>query len=360
MNLDVLIPGLMPLLIGESEGLRCESLAILLAKGRSCSLNVPQHRAADPKAAAVNHSAASTLASYLACQFVDLPLAQWAAQADGFDTRGLSPGQLWCADPVHLFPDRDRLLLFDAHSLELDDEEAQGLLAQLNSQGEEWGWHWFAAHADRWYLRCESPLDIRTHALEEVVARPVDDYLPQGEDASLLAARLTELQMGLYTNPHNQQRDMSGQHTVNSVWLWGGEASSHAAERFVPDIVPDRVYCGDAPVLGWARQAGIDTSPVPPGAASLFGGAGKAARSDRIMLVLESMQTAASYGDVMMWQTAFESLCADWLKPILDALRAGQIRHLRMFGGDGCVVNVTGRDLYRFWRRVGPLQASKI
>ncbi len=349
MTLDLLIPGLLPVLFD----VECPALAMLLGRAT--------HRPVSGSAPASAATTVSAFAQYLQQSVAELPLATWSAWGDGYrdEVTNLTDGCLWRGDPVHLFPDRDRLLLFDGSSLNLQMQESEQLLKHLNAETADWGWHWFASSPARWYLRCDTSLQLLTSALEQVVARPVDDFLPTGKDAGLLATRLTELQMSLYTCAENQRRELRGQHSINSLWLWGAgdlgtgvEAKAGASKAEVVEV--EYVYTEDASILGWAMKAGVDAAPVPKHAAVLL----SESNQSQSLLVLDNLEVAASYGDVMAWMQAFDGLCKDWLTPLWEAVGRSDVDKIRLWPGDGQVYEVLRKDVWRIWRRPQSLQAN--
>ena len=84
------------------------------------------------------------------------------------------------ADPVHLQADRDRLILVDAAALDLTQDEANRLAAELQEPYRADGWLLKAPRPERWYLKPPTAPQITTTALPDVVARNIQQYLPRG------------------------------------------------------------------------------------------------------------------------------------------------------------------------------------
>lgn len=230
------------------------------------------------------------------------------------------------ADPVHLQPARDDLVVTPAD--DLTAAEAQSLAAPL------------AAHllADdlvlrsgaptEWFVALKAPARLRTVPLAAVHGRPMGNHLPQGEDARVWLARLTELQMLLHDHPCNAARERDGKAPVNGLWLWGeGMLPARPSPAF------DAVCGEDALSRGLARAAGLAAHPVPAGFADL-------PRAARVLVVLHASSDA-------------HRLDACWIAPLMRALRAATVRSATiMLGGmpTRCW-RARPRHHWRFWRR---------
>lgn len=151
----------------------------------------------------------------------DLPSAALACLADS----GQPPaGVVYHATPVHLRPDQDRLLLFDAPSADLDEAEAAAFVQAFNAHFAADGWRLSAPVAGRWYLHVDTLPALRTHPLGEAIGRNIDLFLPEGPDARAWRQRLNEVQMLFHGLAVNQQRQARGCLPVSGLWLHGGGA----------------------------------------------------------------------------------------------------------------------------------------
>lgn len=144
-----------------------------------------------------------------------LPLAARQAAALGLDA-----SQPWgLLTPVHLHVGTDQVSLTAPWALQLDDAASRGLLDAVRPLFESEGFtlhptgplQWLASH----------PLfdGLATAALDRVVGRNIDRWLPGHGDARLIRRLQNEVQMLLYTHPLNDAREAAGLPTVNSVWL---------------------------------------------------------------------------------------------------------------------------------------------
>jgi hypothetical protein len=168
-----------------------------------------------------------------------LPLAAWAAQADG-----LSPAaQLgWgLLTPTHWQVGSEQILLLDPAQLHLDEDESRSLLQALRGLFEPEGWmlHWGAPL--RWYATHDSLADLATASLDRAIGRPIDQWLPDRRAGRTVRRLQSEAQMLLHTHPINAAREARGELPVNSFWLSGtGRTQAVAAEATEP-LVDERL-----------------------------------------------------------------------------------------------------------------------
>ncbi len=247
-----------------------------------------------------------------------------------------------CCDPVHLHFARDKLLLADASGLAIRDDEAATLIAGLNATFADIG-RFEAPSADRWYLALADEPRPFFHPLADVNGRPVQLFMPEGEDIARWARLANELEVWLYNHPVNAAREAAGQRSINGVWLWG------AGPRAMPFHAPAAQIQADAPFArGLARRAGIE----PQAADRLRDGTGFA--------IVDSLQRPALHFDGAAWQAALGRLEHDWFAPLLAALKARTIRQLTIDApGDKhhLHLEISAAGLWKFWRQPRPLDA---
>jgi hypothetical protein len=148
-----------------------------------------------------------------------LPLAAWAAHADGLPVQA---GQGWgLMTPTHWQVGSDQIVLLDPAQLRLDEEQSRALWQALQGlfDSEGWALHWGAPL--RWYATHASLAGLATASLERVVGQPIDRWLPDRHAARTLRRLQSEAQMLLYTHPLNAAREARGELAVNSFWLSG-------------------------------------------------------------------------------------------------------------------------------------------
>lgn len=249
----------------------------------------------------------------------DLPTAPLCYLAD---TGERPAGVVYHADPVHLRPDQDRLLLFDAPATNLDAAQSGALIATLNDHLAADGWRLSAPVPGRWYLHLDAPLALRTRPLGHVLGRNVDHFLPVGDDARTVRARLTELQMLLHDHPVNLELEAAGKPAVSGIWLHGGGMLPSAAPR------------------GYALKG--EPTPLLRGLQELAEGpvAGR-------LHWLESARRAVWDADPLAWWQAVAQAEA--------VLRDSLVARTMLYPGDGCTYRWHGFAPWRLWRRRRPL-----
>lgn len=307
----------------------------------SCSLFIPDFRrhfeaAGRPRLPALERMAARgaskrmSPAEFLAPRFGLEPGELKPAPFMYLGDTGTRDGEYrLCADFVHLAPDRDQLVLMPATLLDARREEFESLAAGFDALYGMEGWNLEVTPSGRAYLRAPRPLDLATWEPEAVAGSAVLDYMPTGEDASLLRQLMNESQMLFHTDPVNQAREEAGRPLINSLWIWGGGVVPHKS-----GVSPERVF-SDLPLVrglaAWAdKEAEIPNRNIRWEAGDLF---------------------ALGSNDP-------RSLDRDWFGPLLKDLQHGNIKRLHFYlGGLGSFELDTGQS-HRFWRRPRPLTGA--
>jgi hypothetical protein len=270
----------------------------------------------------------------------DPPSAPFSRLADGGDG---SPHAFWLhAEPVHLRPDRDRLLLFDARHLGLERSEVSALVELFNAHFAEDGLYLEAPVDARWYLRAERVPQIRTSALADVVGRSVKRSFLHGEDASSWMRWLNEAQMLFHHSEVNRSRELAGRPTVSGIWPWGGGS--------LPDSMPSprylRVFASHPLAVGLAKAAGVPVMELPVEPRELPG----EAVMGRDLIVWDDLWPPVLDGDAGAWIGELTRLAA-WLEGLVGQLARGNVDELVLHSCDGSGLRVTRAALRRFWRR---------
>lgn len=266
-------------------------------------------------------------------------LADSGAAGDGFLLR---------ADPVHLRPDQSRLLLFEAHSFELSQQEANQLAAAFNELYADRGWMLTAIRPQRWYLSVPQAPLVDTVSPARVAGQDIDACLPQGAAAVEWHAVLNEVQMLFHDHPVNAAREQRGAPVINSLWFWGGGVLPAAVQgEFV------QVFTDQALGMGLAALAAVPRRDLPADAAELL-----AMLVPGVNLVAtDALQWPAQYADVDHWLHGLQQLEQHWFAPLRAALRRGELASLRIYPCNGRSY-LTSRALQRhFWRRRRPFEA---
>ena len=266
----------------------------------------------------------------------------------GSDAFTGSPHPCWLrADPVHLRPDRDRLLLFDASQLQITAAETQALAETLGEFFAEDGITLHTPQPQRWYLRLPNPPTLQTSALERVSGRDILPYMPAGDDGPYWRQRLNEVQMLLYQHPVNERREQRGQATINSLWFWGNGALPVA-----PTARYTQVFSDDPIAQGLARLSATCCDSHLPSPNSLSDGS--AMPGGASLLQYSAVHSAQTLGDAAAWQDALQQLQLTLLDPLMTALEQRHIDTLTLLAANGLQYRASRRTLGRWWRRSRP------
>lgn len=250
-------------------------------------------------------------------------------------------GSYWFrAAPVHLRPDRDRLLLIAGDRLRPRENEAQLLLHEFNALFQEDGLE-LVAQGGEWFLRAPGEPAIQTESLERVSGRYMDEHLPTGPQAWGWIAFLNEAQMLFHSSAVNQEREARGELSINGLWIWGGGHLPRWDGRSPIDVV----YADAAEARGAARLVGIEPLPTV-GRLSQVSAAG-----GPTLVAWPQAQTALLQGDIDQWWRALATFEDAWAEEAIVALRTGRWRAVHLHTGAGRCWRVTAADLRRFWRR---------
>jgi hypothetical protein len=249
----------------------------------------------------------------------DLPMAALSLLADD-----CKPGDAYWlhADPVHLEPQRDQLVLYEGEQLGITRAEADQFVAALNEHFAPTGESFHAMDAARWYVRASKPLEAITQPLAAAAGRNIGKRLPVGYHAPKLNQLMTEVQMLLHAHPANQAREAQGLSTINSVWLWGG---GRLPEVHVQPF--SHVWSSNALATGLARASRTHYSGLPAHARAVIE---EDVASTHTLVVLDMLRGAAARRDDAAWQKALRSLEEKWMGPLAQAYRKGQIERLTL------------------------------
>lgn len=280
----------------------------------------------------------------------DWPVAPIMLQLDG---EGIDIGEAYWlrADPVHLRIENNHILLADNQILNISLKEAQAFTTFINAQLAKDGLMLLPLHADRWYVRVHPSPELNTHLLSEVVGRNINHLLPGGRDGVAWNNRINEIQMLLYDSPLNQAREARGELAINSLWIWGGGMRPESMLAPYPEIWSNHPF-----TQALSKASGAVGCNLPANAGEWLG----EARSSEQMIVLDHLQKYACYKDAYAWRNDLVKLEQEWFVPLLQALKAKQIKRLELTAIDEHAVRrftLTPNSLWKFWATGQPLQS---
>jgi len=272
-----------------------------------------------------------------------LPVAAIAFAGEG----GAREGAWLRADPVHLQPERDRLILSDNYVLQLTPDEADQLVVEIMETYGADGWVLKAARPGRWYLKPPRASRIVTTPLAQVVGRDIHPYLPQGKDGKAWHTVLNEIQILLHTAKVNAAREARGQLPVNSLWFWG----SGRLPTF-PPLDWAHVWSQEPASLALARLSQTPASGVPENFAEW---SRQARAHGKHLVVLDQARAPVSYGEESRWREFIQQFERDWIAPLWQAVKGGAVGRVELYDDTGRGFRLTARYARRWWRRRRPL-----
>ncbi len=309
-------------------------------------LSAPRLRALEALLARADRS---TLAAGLERQLFNLFHVETADDSDlpvAAVTRVLDLGVIdkgwWLrADPVHLTPDRDRLILSGPDKIGLKADEAERLAAEIGESYRAEGWTLKAPKPDRWYLRPPNAPSITTTPLVDAEGRDIGQCLPRGRDGKAWHTVLNEIQILLHTSKVNEARERAGLLPVNSLWFWGGGSLPR-----LPSQSWLSVRAEDPVALSLARLADVPSAPPPESFADFL----RECAGGEQLIVLDAGRAPARDGDASAWTASFEHYERDWFAALLAALRAGRVAAATLIDETGATFSLTSRQARRWWR----------
>jgi hypothetical protein len=274
----------------------------------------------------------------------DLPVAAVTRVLD----LGIVDNGWWLrADPVNLNPQRDQLILSDNHLLDLTQDEANRIAADITELYAPDGWSVKAPRPSRWYIKPARAPKVTTTPLADVVARDIHPYLPRGAEAKAWHTILNETQILLHSSKVNEQRERAGKLPVNSLWFWGGGR--------LPRIQPvgwGGLWSSEPVSLGLARLTETQAHSVPRNFSDWQRQAGAAGAH---LIVLDALRAPLQYRDAEAWAKTMEELERNWFAPLLDALKSRAVESAALLTDTGQSFRLTSRLARRWWRLRKPL-----
>ncbi len=186
----------------------------------------------------------------------------WAASA----AAGAPPGSAWAWITLCHWQSRSaRISMGDPQALGVTATESQLLLHAMQPYFAEDGITLSEHAPGRWLAQGEPFRDLACAALDRVVGRRIDAWMPQ---SPLLLRLQNEMQMLLYTHAVNDCRAEQGLQAINSFWISGAGAlpadfavTPDRGETVMPMALRDAAVRDDGAAWALAWQA-LDAGAV--------------------------------------------------------------------------------------------------
>jgi hypothetical protein len=190
-----------------------------------------------------------------------LPWAARLARADGIDIGAAAWGLL---TPAHWHLAADHVALVDPAELALDEAGSRALLQAVRGLFESEGWRIEWGAPLRWYAAHDTLRDLPCAAIDRVIGRNVDVWMPPDARVAFIRRLQSEVQMLLYNEPVNDERTARRALPVNSFWLSG--CGAQQPEAATPDLQIDNTLREPALAEDWAGWAdawrALDAGPL--------------------------------------------------------------------------------------------------
>ncbi len=235
------------------------------------------------------------------------------------------------ADPVHLAPDRDQLVLLPESLLQVEAGEAAALSASFNALYGPEGWKLEFPKPTRGYLSYAASLSVTTHDPALLAGGPVLDFMPEGTDGLRLKRLMNETQMLFHDHAVNRAREAVGEPLINSLWFWGG------------GVLPPKTGLRPAQI--------ISDLPLVQGL-SLWSGSEPLAPHDIESVTADALVALAGHKPLVLEH--------DWFAPSLARLWKSSLPSLDLYLGGVGAFRVDSAGVRRFWKRgraISALQA---
>lgn len=239
----------------------------------------------------------------------------------------------WRADPVHLAPDRDQLVMLPQAALAPTLVEMRQIAETFNRNYGTEGFGLEISQPQCGYLRVPMEWHCRSWNPQHLAGRALTEFMPAGADENAVRKLMTEIQMLLHLHPVNQAREVAGQPAINSLWLWGGGALPKQVTSS-----PARIVSSLPLVNGLAKLAGRSCEPWPVGLSA------EHVAGDWLM--------ALSFED---FDQDVPRLERELMLPLWRDLRNGGVLQIRFYPGGDYIHELTRRAARRFWRRPRPV-----
>lgn len=299
-------------------------------------------------------SVESTSASYSLCELFgltaskdsDFPIAAISRLTDD----NQHPEGLWLrADPVHVKPDRDGLILIDNQQFTISQHDALALAAGINIILEPYGFELEVPVPYRWYLRIKDELKIRTTPVDSIVGRDILPFMPSGDDRINLIQLMNDIQMTLHDSDINKKREQEKMLPINSLWFWGYGELPRIIDRQWSFIRSDEMLA-----KGLAMVAATPFDDLPDN----YSGINNTDSNYNGLLVINSFQKFSHYHDLEGWLEALMDCETNWFLPLMNALKKREIDQLQI-KTDINTITLDKGSRYKLWKKQKNIYAFK-
>lgn len=246
------------------------------------------------------------------------------------------------ADPVHLRPERDAVVLLDDSAFDLEKHEALILAADLQQVFTSRNIEFEAPTNNRWYIKLEQLPEIKSTPIHEVVGNDIHNNLYVGKDKILWDQLSNEAQMNLHNCPLNSEREQRGEWPVNGVWMWGvGELPVSSGQIW------STVFADEVTTQGLSMLTETPYRDLPDSIDVLVN---QCEEQDNLLVVISFGLRHQQYNNYEGWQDFIAYLEEEWFAGIERLIKQKELDELILFTG-GKRLAVKKSSFQKFWRR---------
>ncbi|MCK4743561.1 MAG: hypothetical protein KAT25_07055 [Sulfuriflexus sp.] len=265
----------------------------------------------------------------------DIPVGAIQAHGGGVTA---SSGYWMCAEPVHLRPDLDHVLLFDRSHLEITRKDLQQFVDELKELIGSAGLDIYLSLDSSIYIRSDYKPKVKFVPLNEVVEKNILPSLPEGVEGAKWRLLLNEIQMQMTQSKVNTNRGYIGQPEINGLWLWGGGTLPKKLFSSVTHVVSSNPF-----VKGLAHCVNIPMSLSVSSYSDL-------PDEEHSLICFDSLADYQGRGKVDMYVNRLQDVEKEWFIPALDALKNKTLESLVLITGRQ-KLELRRKDRVRFWTR---------
>ncbi|GGX28845.1 hypothetical protein [Undibacterium squillarum] len=243
------------------------------------------------------------------------PVAWHLMQSAGIP---VTEGFWFLLQPIHIHVARDHLVLTDTERLEISQAEAEAFFAIAAEVAAEYGLTLQYGNPQQWFVRADKWCELRTSTTAAASGHNIDIWMPRGEGERQWRQFQNEIQMRWHDHPLNQEREMRGLRTVNSVWI------SCGAGQHLPSFQNSVI---------WSGKYHADQHPV---------------------LQVNTLSSHALNSDWGMWLDQMQTLDQTLFAPVLAELQSGKWHSVTVLISDSrklCTLTCKKVPGWKFWQR---------
>lgn len=242
------------------------------------------------------------------------------------------------AEPTHLRVDRDRLIPLESELLQLNHNEALEIIDSINNHfNGEIKLYYIDEHTWLLGLNFDSQ-NYNFYPLIEVIGRDINNYLPS-QDVSYLLKLINEIQMLLFNNKINQQRQEDKLLAINSLWLWDKKFSNEAVNFFKTFSLIYKTNCSYNAKLNWKTKAltELDLDKV----------------EDDSLIIIDSLYYSNCYEDYYSWVNKLQVIDNLYFKPLKEKFMQGAIKNIDLLVptiNQTLKIYISHYNFFKFWQ----------